>query len=241
MLDKDRGVQRRRTRSARRPRAILLDALGTLLRLEPPVDPLRAELRARAGVDISAADARRALEAEIAYYRASHLRGSDPDGLAQLRRDCASVLAGALGVAIPLDRVREALLAALRFSAFPDAAPALARARADGRRLVVVSNWDCSLPSVLERAGLAGAVDGVVASAMVGAAKPDPRAFAAALAAAGCEPAEAVMVGDSIDADVAGARACGIAAVLIRRPPATTGAPAGVPLIAGLAELASVT
>jgi len=36
-------------------RALLLDALGTLVELEPPVEPLRRELRERFGVELSAA------------------------------------------------------------------------------------------------------------------------------------------------------------------------------------------
>ena len=42
-----------------------------------------------------------------------------------------------------------ALLAALRFAAYPDAAAALTAARARGARVIVVSNWDASLPRVL--------------------------------------------------------------------------------------------
>jgi putative hydrolase of the HAD superfamily len=91
--------------------------------------------------------------------------------------------------------------------------------RERGLSLVVVSNWDCSLPGVLEGVGLLGLVDAVVASAVVGAAKPDARIFMAALQAAGCEAAEAVHVGDSVDNDVAGATAAGIRAVLLVRGP----------------------
>ena len=40
---------------------------------------------------------------------------------------------------------------------------------------VCVSNWDVSLAEVLERCGLADALDGVVTSAAAGARKPDPR------------------------------------------------------------------
>jgi HAD superfamily hydrolase (TIGR01509 family) len=70
---------------------------------------------------------------------------------------------------------------------------------------------------VLERVGLRERVDAVVTSAAVGAAKPDPRIFTAALTAAGCEAHEALHVGDSPALDVAGARAAGIAARLLAR------------------------
>ncbi len=83
-------------------------------------------------------------------------------------------------------------------------------------RVVCVSNWDCSLPEVLTRLGLADCLDGVVTSASSGARKPDPAIFAAGLELAGCGPEEALHVGDSDD-DVAGARAAGIDVLRIDR------------------------
>ena len=78
-----------------------------------------------------------------------------------------------------------ALLDALAFSAYPDAPPALRALRAAGCALVVVSNWDCSLHERLEETGLAPLVDGAVASAELGAAKPERAIFERALALAG--------------------------------------------------------
>jgi putative hydrolase of the HAD superfamily len=183
--------------------------MGTLLTLEPPAPRLATAL----GVDEATAE--RAFRAEVAYYLEHQLEGSDPASLADLRRRAADVLADAAGV----DRgpALAALMKALRFRAFDDAAPALAQLRKRGLRLVVVSNWDCSLRDVLAELGLRGVVDAVVTSAEVGAPKPDRRIFEAALAAAGCAAAECVHVGDSPAADVAGARAAGIRALLLAR------------------------
>jgi putative hydrolase of the HAD superfamily len=103
----------------------------------------------------------------------------------------------------------------LRFEAIEGSALALRQLRARGLRLVVVSNWDCSLPEVLADVGLLELVDAVVASAVVGAAKPDPLIFERALAEAGCEAADAVHVGDSVENDVEGARRVGIRPLLI--------------------------
>jgi putative hydrolase of the HAD superfamily len=109
--------------------------------------------------------------------------------------------------------------------------------RERGHRLVVVSNWDCALPHWLAGAGLLDLVDGVVTSAGAGAAKPDPAIFAPALEIAAVPPGQALHVGDSLDKDVAGARAAGIRPVLLCRdgPP-----PAGVQAIATLTELLSL-
>ena len=70
---------------------------------------------------------------------------------------------------------------------------------------------------MLARVGLADDLDGVVTSAAVGARKPDPRMFEAALEVAGCAADEALHVGDTPTEDVAGARAAGIRALLIDR------------------------
>jgi putative hydrolase of the HAD superfamily len=219
---------------------LLLDALGTLVRLKPPAPLLRDELAERFAISVTEADAHRALAAEIAYYR-SHLdEGRDAASLQALRGRSAEVLRAALPpserlAAVDGQQLTEALLASLSFALFTDARPAVAAARARGRRVVVVSNWDVSLGQVLERLGLAPLLDGVVTSAQVGVRKPSPEIFAAALRLVGASPAAAVHVGDSLEEDVAGARAAGIEAILISRD----GRPAeqGVRTIASLAEL----
>jgi putative hydrolase of the HAD superfamily len=212
--------------------AVLLDALGTLITFDPPAPRLRAAVRERLGVDVSAEAAAAAMKAEITYYRAHLDEGRDAGTLHDLRVRCAAVMEPALGVAIDVDT----LLAALHFRAYPDAAPALRELRALGLRLVVVSNWDFSLHERLAETGVASLVDGAVASAELGHAKPDGAIFAHALALAGAEPATALHAGDSPDADVAGALAAGLRAVLVARD-GTPPVPQGVPVIRSLAGL----
>ena len=215
---------------------MLLDALGTLVRLEPPAPRLRAGLQARPGVDVGEAAAAAAIRAEIGYYRAHLHEAADLAGLAGLRARCAEVVRQALD--LPVERrgaVLDALLAAIRFTPFPDVVPALRELRARRRRLVVVSNWDVSLHEALAGTGLRPLLDGAVASAELGSAKPDPAIFAHALALAGVPATAAVHVGDSLEADVAGARAAGVAGVLVRRDAEPV--PAGVPTVRELGEL----
>jgi putative hydrolase of the HAD superfamily len=190
-------------------RAVFLDALDTLVELEPPW----ANMPRRLIADLPKERLVEAWRAEMAFYRDHSHEGRDASSLADLRARCARVLSDRLGVEVPV----EALMSSVRFNAFPDAALALAELRDLGLRLVVVSNWDCSLPLVLERAGLTGAVDGTVSSATAGASKPDPAIFAPALELAGCAPEEALHVGDTPEQDVAGARAAGIRALHLDR------------------------
>jgi putative hydrolase of the HAD superfamily len=222
------------------PTVLLLDALGTLVALEPPAPLLRRELAVRFGVDVSEAQAAAALASEIAYYRARLHEGRDAASLAALHADCAEALRAGMPSAAVLAEVdtaslTKALLASLRFRAYPDAAPALAAAGARGQARIVVSNWDVSLADVLQRVGLAPMLDRVVTAAELGVRKPSGAIFARALEFAGASPEHAVHIGDSIEEDVAGARAARIEPVLLRRDGRP--GPSGVRTIASLAEL----
>jgi putative hydrolase of the HAD superfamily len=215
-------------------KAVLLDALGTLVELQPPAPRLQRVL-AQSGFEISEEQAAAGFAAEIAYYLDHHLEGSDRERLERLRDRCAEELRRALDIP-DLDHAtaRRAMLQALEFRPYPDALPALAELRALGMTLAVASNWDCSLPDWLEPAGITELVDGVVTSAEVGAPKPNPRVFERALAIAGVRPSEALHVGDKVDNDVEGAAAAGIRAVLVQREGEP---PPGVEVIRSLREL----
>ncbi len=85
-----------------------------------------------------------------------------------------------------------------------------------------------------------------MSSAQLGYLKPHPAIFQAALAAIGAPAESAVMVGDSVKADIEGARQIGMRAVLLRRSGAGLSSPLprnlgpgyeDVPVIASLAEL----
>jgi putative hydrolase of the HAD superfamily len=225
---------------SRFPQAILLDALGTLLALEPPAPRLRAELAARLGIAVSEREAAQAIAAEIGYYRAHLDEGRDLASLDELRGRCAEALRAALPQedavrAISNGSLTEALLASLHFTAFPDVRPALSVWRAGGARTVVVSNWDVSLHGVLERLSLTPLLDAILTSAEAGARKPSPAIFEQALRLARVTAEDAVHVGDSLEEDVAGARAAGVRAVLISRGGGQS--PPGVQTVRSLAEL----
>jgi 2-haloalkanoic acid dehalogenase type II len=190
-------------------RAVFLDALGTLVELEPPW----VSLRERIPAEVSDERLESALRAEMAYYRDHAHEGRDETSLADLRERCAALVSDELDVEITADELVEAV----RFEAYPDVRPALRELRERGARLVAVSNWDCSLPEVLDRVGIAELLDGVVSSADAGARKPDPAIFQPALELAGVGPDEALHVGDTPEEDLEGARAAGIRALLLDR------------------------
>jgi len=97
----------------------------------------------------------------------------------------------------------------------PGIADALAELRTLGLRLVVVSNADGTVERGLMRAGLHALLDQIVDSHLVGFEKPDPRIFAHALERSGARVETTLHVGDLYAADVVGARAAGVHALLL--------------------------
>jgi HAD superfamily hydrolase (TIGR01509 family) len=218
-------------------RAVLLDVAGTLAMPEDR-DAWLAGAAASAGVRV---DDPAALAAEL--ERVGRPGGPYPDAvppdLAETydTRDASPALhraayVGLLGSApsLPDPRLAEALYARILspqgWTAYPDAAPVLRELRERGMRTVAVSNVGFDLRPVLDGLGLLEHLDAVVLSYEVGAAKPEPRIFAAALdAAGGVAPGDALMVGDHAAAD-GGAADAGIRTLLLPMSPA--GAPHGL-------------
>ena len=120
---------------------------------------------------------------------------------------------------------------------YDDVLPALRRLSARFR-VVALSNGNADVARV---PGLQGLFHAALSAQGLGWRKPQPEAFAAACAAAGCTPAEVLHVGDDGPADVDGALGAGLQAAWVVRadlpaPPRPQGQPRHV--VADLAELA---
>ena len=204
-------------------RTIFLDAGNTLVSIDwqlfgaelaaigPAVDPtLLARAEARARPALSRWIPGRSTEARdtfIAYVRMI-LEHLPPECLAGGDAfELAAALAPRIKVVGHADRLWNVPLPGVR--------AALEALRGRGIARVVVSNSDGSVEKSLARAGLRELVDQVVDSHLVGHEKPDPAIFEHALAISGAERERTLHVGDMYTADVLGARAAGLAAVLL--------------------------
>lgn len=99
---------------------------------------------------------------------------------------------------------------------FDGVRPLLARLRAQGFRLAVLTNKEAGFAHrLLARHDLAEAFDLVVAGDTLSVKKPHPAVVQHALSALQAEPHEALLVGDSLT-DLRTARAAGIAVWLVR-------------------------
>jgi len=113
------------------------------------------------------------------------------------------------------ERVREVYLTPASWRLYPDTLPTLDALRERGWKHYVLSNHLPELREVVARLGLGERLSGLVNSAEIGYEKPHPEAFRRALEMVG--PVDALwMVGDNPVADVAGAGAAGIPAILVR-------------------------
>jgi HAD superfamily hydrolase (TIGR01662 family) len=124
------------------------------------------------------------------------------------------------------------------FSLYDDVRGVLGRLHHDGIRLGLISNSHRCLASFESHFELDGLIAVTVSSAEHGFMKPHPRIFQAALDRMQVRADEAVMVGDSLTHDIAGARLVGMRAILLARrgtPPPTAG---DVDVIRSLDELA---
>ncbi len=122
------------------------------------------------------------------------------------------------------------------FALYEDVPEVLRTLHASGLKIGLISNSHRCLASFQTHFDLEGLFAAAVSSVEHGYMKPHPSIFEAALRAANVDPAEAVMVGDSLMHDVAGARRLGMRGVLVARS-GRIAAPPGVPVIETLREL----
>jgi putative hydrolase of the HAD superfamily len=101
------------------------------------------------------------------------------------------------------------------FSLYDDALPVLDELRRRGVKIGLISNGQRDLDEFATHHVLD--VDAVIGSKAHGRVKPHASIFVAALEALDVAPEETVMVGDSYEDDIEGARALGIRAILLDR------------------------
>ncbi|GAB3444956.1 HAD-IA family hydrolase [Streptomonospora sediminis] len=210
----------------------MFDFSGTLMRIEPAADWLRAAL-AEAGIT--------ATDSETAEYAARLERcGAQPGGApppavparldrlwherdlsARAHRAAYTALARQAG--LPWGQAVFGALyarhtAPAAWRPYPDTAAVLGELHRRGVPVAVVSNIGWDLRPVLRAHGLAELVQAFVLSCEHGLQKPDPRLFRTACDSLGLAPERVLMVGDDRNADT-GALALGCPVHLVDHLP----------------------
>jgi putative hydrolase of the HAD superfamily len=234
-------------------KAVFFDAAGTLIDTAEPVGRTYARLAREFGADAS----EQAVEAAFrhAFGAAPPLAFGPGRDRAELRalerqwwRERVRETFRELGAPVDFDAYFAALFAHFaqpaHWSADPEALGLLLRLKERGFSVGVISNFDARIYGIFDGLGLLNLFDSVTISSEAGYAKPDREVFAAALARHAIEPREALHVGDSHKLDFEGARAAGLAAVLLDRaapvPTRVSGRSATVSSLASVPDVAQV-
>ena len=207
--------------------AVLLDAVGTLIRPWPSVGSVYSRAASSAGLACGAA----ALERHFrwAYHElmperfagGEQYRTSEARERAWWKRAVARTFERA-GYGLPPRRVVESAFNAFAHAGswkrYADAARVLGKLGSMGMALGVVSNFDSRLHTVLDGLSLTDFFSSVVISSECGFAKPSPRIYRAALRELGAAPEKTLFVGDRFAQDYQGPRSAGLEALwLVRR------------------------
>jgi len=100
---------------------------------------------------------------------------------------------------------------------FPETTTVLAAIRTAGYRIAITSNWQHGLRAFCQALEFTRHVDVVIASAEIGAEKPDGRIFAETCRQLALPAEQILHVGDTEAEDIVGARAAGLQALWLRR------------------------
>jgi len=208
-------------------RAVFFDWFNTLALFDPPREALHSQAFLETGINVPPGELRRGLlVADRGWFEEnarSRVEERGPEEQLEIGiRYEETVLAGA---GIKTDR--EALLKVLKqmqrlykgvtFILFEDVLKVLKTLKQQGLILGLLTNVNEDMDAICRRLNLEPYLNFVVTSREVGADKPSPPIFLAALEHAGVDASEAVHVGDQYKMDVVGARGVGISPILIDR------------------------
>jgi HAD superfamily hydrolase (TIGR01662 family) len=126
------------------------------------------------------------------------------------------------------------------FTMYEEVPEVLRALHAEGYTIGLISNTQRSLKTFEEHFALDGLFTVAISSSDHGYMKPHPSIFEEGLRRAGVDAGEAVMVGDSVPHDIAGALRIGMRGILVARSGLSIGAPPEVPVIRSLRELRSL-
>lgn len=225
-------------RSGSRPRAVFFDVDFTLIH---PGTTFQGtgyrEFCARHGVEVDAEAFERAV-AQASSLLEAPLQIYDPEIFVRYTSRIIEGMGGTgAGVQSAARDIYDEWAACHHFDLYEDVPDVLRSIHASGLRIGLISNTQRCLASFERHFSLDGLFSVTVSSFTHGFMKPHPSIFEAALRKVEVRAEEAVMVGDSLAHDIAGARSIGMRGVLVARGGVPTQCPADVTVIRSLHEL----
>jgi putative hydrolase of the HAD superfamily len=207
---------------------VIFDAVGTLMRPQPPVARAYWEAGRRHGSGLEEAEVGRRFRAAFADFERSELTGADPGDAAVLQtteahesRRWRTIVERVFDDLADCDAcfadLYEHFARPAAWEFFADIEPAVRALHARGVAVAVASNFDERLARVLREHPLTPLLRFVLPSSSVGYRKPSRHFFEGVRERAGCETSELLYVGDDWNQDVLAARAAGLSAVQVDR------------------------
>lgn len=162
----------------------------------------------------------------------------DPEIFIQYTRRIIEGMGGAgKGVERAARDIYDEWSACHHFEMYEDVPGVLRDLHAAGVKIGLISNTQRSLTAFQTHFALEGLFSVAISSYDHGYMKPHPSIFESALTQVSARPHEAVMVGDSVEHDIEGARRMGMRAVLVSRSGHVAACSDEVPTIRSLREL----
>lgn len=203
-------------------RAVVFDAVGTLMTPDPPVREAYHRIGRRYGSRRSRDEVGRrftaAFRGRLSSTDASHRTDENAE-----RTFWRSVVATVFDE-LPDSSIEPCFLELFEHFANPlswrvydDVEATLRQLLSRGKTVAVASNFDSRLHAVFERHPTLATIERRFVSSQIGWRKPDKRFFTTVCQALRCDSREVLYVGDEPLIDVAAATDAGLSAVLLRR------------------------
>jgi len=210
-------------------KAVFFDWFNTLAHYEPPREELQSQALQEFGINVSPQEIIPSLLlADREFFEenaVSPVRERSPEEQAEIYTRYQKTILTELGVNVSSEpdlimkimKKIQQLYQGISFALFDDVLPTLKTLKEQGFILGLLTNLDKDMTPICRELGLEPYINFTVTSTEVGADKPKPPIFQAALQHAEVNPPEAVHVGDQYKLDVIGARGVGITPILIDR------------------------
>jgi len=197
-------------------RAVIFDFGGTLAQTKTPWDTVCNRIAERLeymDIDVDPVDLEEAVKETIEYRYQQHTLGVELDSYRFFNHALEK-----LGHNVPVDVTDELeqMVYDEGYTSFADNLEETLMTLSEDYMLALLSNaWLEAPRQALRDQGYGRWFKAMVCSYDIGIPKPDPRIFRHTIDLLGVHQSEAVMVGDSLEADIKGALAAGLQAVLV--------------------------
>ena len=208
------------------PRAVFIDAAGTLIKTRESVGEVYARHAASFGAAIDPKTTQRIfIDVFTNVTSPFHEDGPSPDDDREWWQNLVKEILTKSGApdidhAACFDALYAHYADASAWTLYPDVVPFLTFCKnlTPQPSLGVLSNFDSRLIGILEGLGIRSDFDSLTISSQIGASKPHARIFESALATHKVNPADAIHIGDCPNADWQGAKNAGINVFKLDRP-----------------------